>query len=165
MKVYKYLAAAALVVVTGAVAQSSAAQAEDTPPSIVEDFAYPGADHITGVKLIKGDGHIVLADCGADPNLPPEDLILVQTSKVGNPDETNFCFKATGTSGYLTMELDEVYFIRGDGDRTVAAKVEVQDATPVTETEEVEPGEWQPVGVGQSRGTATLLEIRYPFAS
>jgi hypothetical protein len=62
------------------------------------------------------------------------------------------------------MEIDEVYFVRGENDRTIAAKVEVQDATPVTETERVDPGEWQPVGVGQARGDATLLELRYPFA-
>jgi hypothetical protein len=63
------------------------------------------------------------------------------------------------------MEIGDVFFIRGEEDRTIAAKVEVQDATPVVETEQVDPGEWQPVGVGQSRGSATLLELRYPFTN
>lgn len=154
-------------VVFGGSVMATAHQAAEEPASLVEDYSYPGAAAIEadrGIKLIKGDGHIVLADCGSDPDLPPVDLILVQTSKPGAPAEVNHCFKATGTSGFLTMEVDEVYFVRGENDRTIAAKVEVRDATPVTETERVDPGEWQPVGVGQARGEATLLELRHPFA-
>ncbi|MFI5496095.1 hypothetical protein [Actinoplanes sp. NPDC051859] len=161
------VAAAGAVVLSGSVAALAGAAgpaAEGGTASLVEDFSYPGAAEVEAerkIKLIKGDGHIMLADCGADPNLPPVDLILVQTSKPGSPAETNHCFKATGTSGFLSMEVGDVYFIRGEGARTIGAKVKVQDATPVEETEKVEPGEWQPVGIGQSRGAATLLELRF----
>ncbi|MEU8659387.1 hypothetical protein [Actinoplanes philippinensis] len=160
--------AAAAVVLSGSMAALAEAAADESPTSLVEDYSYPGAAQVEadrGIKLIKGDGHIMLVDCGADPNLPPEDLILVQTTKPGSPAQTNHCFKATGTSGVLTMEVGDVFFIRGESDRTLAAKVQVQDTTPVVETEKVEPEEWQPVGVGQGRGAATLLELRYPFTS
>lgn len=142
--------------------------AEDTPPSIVEDFGYPGAVQVEadlGIKLIKGDGHILLADCGANPTNPPADLILVQSNDISLPSGGNFCFRANGASGYLTMEIPKVYFVRGDDTHTVAAKVEVKDDPTVVETEQVDPGEWQPLGAGQARGDATLLELRYPFAS
>ena len=36
------------------------------PPALVEDYAYPGADRILtekGIKLKRGDGRILLADC------------------------------------------------------------------------------------------------------
>jgi len=140
----------------------------DPAQAIVEDYSYPGADTVLtqrGIKLIKGDGHIVLADCGANPDVPPADLILVQSLKPDFPAGPNFCFKATGAAGYLTMEIPDVYFVRGDNGRTIAAKVETHDNPTVVETEKVEPGEWQAVGVGQSRGSATILELRYPFGS
>jgi hypothetical protein len=162
------LAAAGALVTSGSVMALASASADDPAASLVEDYSYPGAAQVEttrGIKLIKGDGHIMLADCGADPNLPPENLILVQTSRLGSPDDTNFCFKATGAKGFLTMEVDDVYFIRGERDRTVAAKVEVQEATPVTETERVDPGEWQPIGVGQGRAAATLVELRFSFTN
>ncbi|BCJ56720.1 hypothetical protein Jiend_01420 [Micromonospora endophytica] len=64
------LLASAAAVVVGQIPSS----AEDTPPSIVEDFSYPGNAEIlssSGIKLIKGDGRIMLADCGSNPNNPP----------------------------------------------------------------------------------------------
>ncbi|PTA46038.1 hypothetical protein C8054_12330 [Micromonospora sp. RP3T] len=63
------------------------------------------------------------------------------------------------------MEIPMVYFVRGDSTNTVDAKVEVKDDPTVVETEQVDPGEWQPVGEGQARGTATLLELRFPTAN
>jgi hypothetical protein len=161
------LSAVSAVVLSGSVAAFAGAAADEQPSSLVEDYSYPGAAQVEaarGIKLIKGDGHISLIDCGSDPNLPPENLILVQSSRQGTPAETNYCFKAIGTSGLLTMEIGEVYFIRGEGERTIGAKVEVQDATPVVETERVDPGEWQPIGIGQGRGEATLLELRFPIS-
>lgn len=142
--------------------------AEDAPSSLVADFSYPGAAEVEserGIKLIKGDGSITLADCGSDPNRPPADLILVQSNDFSLPGGRNFCFRPKGESGYLTMEIPKVYFIRGDDINTVAAKVEVKDDPTVVEVEQVDPGEWQPVGLGQARGDATVLELRFPFDS
>ncbi|TCB97263.1 hypothetical protein E0H26_13430 [Micromonospora zingiberis] len=147
--------------------------AADQPGSIVEDFSYPGAAEVLerrGITLHKGDGRIMLVGCGSDPNRPPADLILVQTNDLTLPGGPNFCFKATGTSGYLSMEIPKVYFIRGDNSRTTSATLEVLPADEQSEpaeikTEKIDPGEWQPVGVGASEGEAILLELRYPYAA
>lgn len=164
------LATTGVIAVTGASAAWAglAGAAEDgaASSSLVEDFSYPGAARIEasrGIKLLKGDGHIVLQDCGSDPDVPPRELILVQTSEPGTPAETNFCFRATGSSGFLTMEIGSVYFIRGEQDRTIDATIKVDEVgAPAAETEQVDPGEWQPVGIGEGRGPATLLELRFP---
>ncbi|MEW2378440.1 hypothetical protein AB0883_20340 [Micromonospora sp. NPDC047812] len=158
------LLASAAAVVAGQLPSA----AEDTPPGIEEDYSYPAAEKVLaekGIKLIKGDGHLTLTDCGPTPNTPPNDLILVQSSDLTLPAGRNFCFRPKGTSGYLTMEIPKVYFVRGDNTNTVSAKLEVKDDPTVVEVEQVDPGEWQPVGEGQSRGEATVLELRFPFTS
>jgi hypothetical protein len=159
--------AAAGVLAIDAGHRSFAADA-DAPSSLVEDFSYPGAAALLttrGIKLVSGDGHIMLADCGADPDLPPVDLLLVQTNDLTLPGNPNFCFKTSGTHGQLSLEVSQVYFIRGNNKATVDAKVSVEPASgtgdPVVKTEAVTPGEWQPVGIGNSEGEATLLELRF----
>jgi hypothetical protein len=165
-------AAAVTLAVTGVLAvdvgRRSEAAAADAPSSLVEDFSYPGAAKQLadrGIKLISGDGHIMLTDCGADPNLPPVDLLLVQTNDLTLPGDPNFCFKTSGAHGLLTLELSQVYFIRGNNKGAVDAKVKVQPtdgtSTPVVKTEEVDPGEWQPIGIGASEGDAALLELKF----
>lgn len=47
---------------------SSPADTSDSPPSIVEDYTYPGAVGILAqdnVKLFSGDGGILFADCAS----------------------------------------------------------------------------------------------------
>jgi hypothetical protein len=133
-----------------------------TLPPLLETGDYPGAAEILEtrkVKLIKGDGHILLADCGT--GTPPAGLIVVET----HTPELNYpryCFSTSGASGYLTVEIPQVFIIRGDASHTVKASLSVA-GEPGTVTEEVSPQEWEPVGVGQSDGEATLLELRYPF--
>ncbi|MEU7803217.1 hypothetical protein AB0B10_28575 [Micromonospora arborensis] len=122
------------------------------PPSIVEDYSYPGADTIMaekGIKLIKGSGTITLTDC---PATLTNQIIWVNTLS------GYVCFKASSNSGYLTMEIDEVFSIRGDTNNG-SAKVTVDDET---ETVQLEKGAWRGVGVGEdeTRGLAVLLEIR-----
>jgi hypothetical protein len=152
----------------GSLRPANAEAAAESPSSLVEDFAYPGADTVLaqhGIKLIKGDGNIALADCGSDPDNPPQELILVQTNDLTLP-EPNFCFRAEGATGYLSMEISQVYFIRGDRSRTVAAKVEIapeagSDDPATVKSVQVDAGEWQPVGIGADEGEATVLELRY----
>ncbi|MFK3979456.1 hypothetical protein ACI2K4_03640 [Micromonospora sp. NPDC050397] len=149
-------------------ASGVAATADDAMPSTVEDYSYPGAAQVLaerGIKLHRGDGHIMLADCGADPNNPPPDLILVQSYNLNVPGNPNYCFKATGSSGYLELEIAQAYFVRGENGRTISAKVETKDEPTVIDVERVDPGEWQPVGESQSRGEATILELRFPYQS
>lgn len=134
-------------------------------PSIVETGDYPHAAALfteRGILLRRGDGHITLAECGPNPSSPPADLISVQTYDLSLPAGPDFCFKAVGTSGYLSLEVPYVYAIRGDDAHALAATLRTQDQEPVVEVERVDPREWQPVGAGQSRGDATLLELRYP---
>jgi hypothetical protein len=150
---------------TGATEVAAMSAVAESPPSIEENYDYPGAAQVLaqrGIKLYKGDGHIVLVDCGPNPNTPPADLILVQSWDLNLPGGPNFCFKAKGTTGYLTMEISQAYFLRGENSRAISAKVETRDEPTVIDVERVDPGEWQPVGEGQSRGPATVLELRYP---
>ena len=134
---------------------ATAADAPDQQPTLEETFEYPGAAKIfadRGIKLIKGDGHITFVECSVGG-----DLLRVESHDwVG--DKGYFCFSLRGTKGYVTLELPSVYLIRGDNSHTTAAKV-TQDE--VVKTEEVEPGEWQDIGVtpDDPRG-ATLLELR-----
>lgn len=149
-------------------ANGAAAAVDDTIPSAVEDYSYPGAAQVLaerGIKLHRGDGHIMLTDCGADPNRPPLDLILVQSYNLNVPGNPNYCFKATGSSGYLELEISQAYFVRGENNRTISAKVETKDEPTVVDVERVDPGEWQPVGESQLRGEATILELRFPYQS
>ena len=136
--------------------------------SVVEPRDYPGAADILaarGIHVYQGDGHITLVDCGANPNVPPAELILVQTYDLTLPGGPDFCFRGRGTSGFLTMEIDKAFTVRGDNAHTVAARVETADDQTVVETERVDPREWQPVGIGQSRGEAKILELRYPYTT
>jgi len=128
------------------------APADDTPPPIVEDYSYPGADRILaerGLKLIKGDGHILLADCAAGTG----------QAEVWSRTKGNFCFKVSGASGWLTMEVPEAYLLVGAGGHTIAAKVVVDG---VTSSVAVGKGEFRGIGEGgdPNSGPATLLEFR-----
>ena len=147
---------------------SPAVTAPASLPSVVEPRDYPGAAEILqtrGIKLFKGDGHVTLVDCGVNPNNPPADLILVQTYDLTLPGGSDFCFRGRGPTGFLTMEINKAYTIRGDNTHTVAATVETADDQTVVETEQVDPREWQPVGIGQNRGDAKILELRFPHTS
>lgn len=77
----------------------------ELPPYAVEDFNYPQADKIKeerGIILKRGDGHITLADCTSGGS-----LLVVHSRTHGE-----FCFRVTGTSGYLSLEIPAVYGIR-----------------------------------------------------
>ncbi|MGX1948836.1 hypothetical protein ACWIGY_00965 [Streptomyces anulatus] len=84
--------------------------AEEGPGHAVEDFAYPQADKILaeqGILLKRGDGHIVLAECGSAPDL------LEVYARHASADK--FCFRTTGASGYLSLELPAVYGVQTNG--------------------------------------------------
>ncbi|MEU4025190.1 hypothetical protein [Streptomyces anulatus] len=84
--------------------------AEEGPGYAVEDFAYPQADKILaaqGILLKRGDGHIVLAECGSAPDLLE---VYARHTSAGK-----FCFRTTGASGYLSLELPAVYGVQTNG--------------------------------------------------
>ncbi|MEU6220886.1 hypothetical protein ABZ845_25780 [Streptomyces sp. NPDC047022] len=80
--------------------------AADTPGYAVEDFNYPDAAKIQqelGIVLKRGDGHIVLAACGSQDGL----LEIWERNR-----QSHICFRVTGNSGYLSLEIPAVYGIR-----------------------------------------------------
>ncbi|MFC5724335.1 hypothetical protein ACFP1Z_29695 [Streptomyces gamaensis] len=82
-------------------APRAAQVSDEQPPSAVEDFSYPGADKILkekNLKLKRGNGKILLAECGSEPNL----------LKFIARDRPDFCFKVTGDNGYLSLEVPSV---------------------------------------------------------
>ena len=80
----------------------------DNQPSVVEDFAYPGADALQanyGITLVSGDGHILFADCTTPPT---GNIGLIQvhcTDPVGANQAGTVCFKVTSASGQLSLKI------------------------------------------------------------
>lgn len=155
-------AAAALAVVAGAL---HVAQADDPPPTgaplqeepayAVEDFAYPQAARIQeerGFQLKRGDGHIVLTECGEEGLLRVEGRV-----KEGGLQESPVCFRVTGSQGYLSMEIPSVYRIVGN-DYYTTARMTAGDGEVVCQI-----GRNTGVGVGEGQGPGqpeeTLLEL------
>ncbi|CAL9291193.1 MULTISPECIES: hypothetical protein [unclassified Streptomyces] len=131
--------AAALAVTTAGAtgagtAPSVAPVADEAPGYAVEDFNYPQADKILaeqGIKLKRGDGHIVLATCG-DPSL----------LEVWARSKDKICFRVTGNQGYLSLEIPAVYGIKGNDYNT-----DVTMSVDNTEKSfEVAKNSWTPVG-------------------
>ncbi|MEU2111930.1 hypothetical protein ACIOWI_01700 [Streptomyces sp. NPDC087659] len=135
---------------------ATAGTAGDTPPFAVEDFTYPNAAKILadkGILLKKGDGHIVLAECGQSAN-----QIQVMTVKdpAAGRDEM-YCFQANSTSGYLTLELPRVFAI-GTGDHPVKADL---TANGQTTTVTIPEDGFESVGEGTVGGPqSVLVELR-----
>ncbi|KQX53698.1 hypothetical protein ASE09_07620 [Streptomyces sp. Root66D1] len=104
-----------------------AAVADEAPGYAVEDFAYPDAAKILaerGIVLKRGDGHIVLATCGSEAGL----------LEVWARDLDKACFKVTGSSGYLSLDIPAVFAIKGNDystsvDMTVGAEQKSFDVT------------------------------------
>ncbi|WP_380282319.1 trypsin-like serine protease [Kitasatospora purpeofusca] len=115
----------------------------------VEDFAYPGAAQVLADRNIvvkTGDGHIRLADCASGPGL------VELYSRSATP--SHVCFRITGPTGYLALEIPKVYNIRGDSH---TLKATLNTAGSVTALD-VNKNDWTPVG--ESTGDATtLLEL------
>jgi hypothetical protein len=143
-----------LGVVSAAVLLASipGAMAEDAQPPIEENYDYPGADKILqerGILLRKGDGHILLADCNSGSGLV----------RVWSRSKGQLCFRISGTTGYLTMDLPEVYLISGGTDHAIQATVTIEGNVS---TVQVQKNTWTPIGEGTNpeSAPAALLEFR-----
>ncbi|GHF37137.1 hypothetical protein FHX82_007270 [Amycolatopsis bartoniae] len=125
------------------------------PPSIMEDFSYPGATQVLaqrGITLISGDGHIMLVSCGASG--------LIEVRSSGNtadkdPDPGHYCFKVTGSTGTLTLTIPNAYQVKGDN-HAVTATVTVANTTS---TVAVATNTWTGIGLGSGPDPATLLQL------
>ncbi|MEU1822539.1 MULTISPECIES: hypothetical protein [Streptomyces] len=131
-------------------ARTAEARSTEQPPSAVEDFSYPNAEKILkekGLKLKSGDGHILLAECDSSPNL----------LKFIARDREDFCFKVTGKTGYLSLEVPSVGGVQShDYQATVNMKVGEQK-----KSFDIPKNSWK--GIGENADPAgrehTLIEI------
>ncbi|WP_050591856.1 hypothetical protein [Salinispora fenicalii] len=146
-----FVGAAAMVLASGGtlgMLPVSATAEPDAPPSIVEDFTYPGGDKIDGIRLIKGDGHILFIECD-QPARSVEVWSFTQ--------DTPFCFEIRGTKGYVSLELADAYGIRNYNDFPLSATVSVAGTEKAVQ---VPINDWVGVGPGANEGPAVLLEIQ-----
>ncbi|WP_159400937.1 trypsin-like serine protease [Streptomyces sp. NRRL B-24484] len=145
-----WLLAAALAI-PGAVGSVPASAADVVAPLAVEGFAYPDAARLLAeqnITLKTGDGNIRLAECNAASG-----LVWVSRRQGGD-----VCFKVTGASGYLAMEISQVYKIKGD-DHAVKAML---DANGTVSSVDILKNEWTSVGEGDSptgQQKSVLLEL------
>ncbi|WP_158888833.1 hypothetical protein [Amycolatopsis anabasis] len=125
--------------------------AEDTPPPTEENYDYPGAEKIfqeRGILLRKGDGHILLVDCGNR-----NDLVEAWSRSKGR-----FCFQVSGSTGYLSMELPQAYLLKADS-HVIQATITIKDRT---DSVTVPKTEFKSIGEGADPNSppATLLELK-----
>ncbi|MFI9585831.1 hypothetical protein ACIHCQ_29180 [Streptomyces sp. NPDC052236] len=154
------LAAGAFAVAGAATPGSNPAQAQvrvqaaadEAPPAAIEDFNYPGAAKILqerGLKVFRGDGRILVAHCDGTANQ------IQIWSRVGD-EGSQFCFQATGTSGYLTVEIPEVFALQTT-DRPISAEL---TAGGKTQTVSVAKDTLKDVGEGSVGAPTMLVELR-----
>ncbi|GHJ13600.1 hypothetical protein TPA0908_15950 [Micromonospora sp. AKA38] len=142
-------------------AANSGSFAADTPSSLEEDFNYPGAAKILadhGLKLYKGDGHIIWTGTRSIEDDQPCTPDEIQVEQI--PDVSGFyhCFKVLGTSGYLTLEIPGTFGVRA-GDEIVEATAKLPGGDrkftiPANEPVAIDPGS------GGDLPQAILVELR-----
>ncbi|MFI6417125.1 hypothetical protein ACIBG6_06840 [Streptomyces sp. NPDC050842] len=148
------ITAGALLAGGAAVAATSSATApsdQQEPPLAVEDFSYPGAAQILatkGITLKRGDGRVTLAECDSSS--------VHQIKVMSRVGQEEFCFDTTGPTGYLTLELADVYAIQTK-DRMVRAELTAEGES---QTVNVPKNVIQGVGEGLQKPPTVLLEIR-----
>ncbi len=125
--------------------------AEEGPGYAIEDFGYPNADKILAerkITLKRGDGNIVLADCGGATDL----------LEVWSREKDKVCFRATGTKGYLALEIPAVFAVKGNN---YAAEVDMTVGGE-QKTFTVNKNAWTPVGesADEQGRDFMLMEIR-----
>jgi hypothetical protein len=158
-------AAVAVVVAASAAAVGSggpAAEAADAPPSVVEDFSYPGAEQILaqhGLRLSKGDGHILFVTSRTfDEQQCAAGEIQVEKWLDEAPFGVYYCFRSIGSQGYLALEVPGTFGVRG-GSVPLRATAELPEGE---RTYEVDPNEFVAIspGTGNEPPAAVLVELR-----
>ncbi|MFF4589112.1 hypothetical protein [Streptomyces sp. NPDC001388] len=129
---------------------------DSNPPVAVEDYGYPGADRILaekGIKLKKGDGRILLAEC--DPNAQQIRVLTRRDDSVNRAG--TYCFQATGKTGRLTLELPQVFAVEAAADHPVSADL---TAGGKTTSVDVPKGGFESVGEASGGAPSVLVELR-----
>ena len=122
------------------------------PPAAIEDFDSPGAGRILtekGIKLKRGDGHILLAEC--DQAAQQIRVLTVADDSVGR--EGTYCFKVLGKTGRLTLELPRIFMVQA-ADHPISADL---TANGRTTTVDVAKDETVSVGEATSGGVRSVL--------
>jgi hypothetical protein len=148
------IAVATIATLLGAPAMANAVRGEteaaDVPPFAVETFDYPQSEEILaeqGFLLKRGDGHVVLAECGSEENL----LTFLARGR------DDVCFRTTGTEGFLSLELDSVYGVRtNDSDNTHLEMTADGDQVEY----DIPADTWEGVGEAVDGDEHVLVEIR-----
>ncbi|MDQ1630606.1 MAG: hypothetical protein QOC80_578, partial [Frankiaceae bacterium] len=160
MRVFPWLAAAAIA--GSAVLVPTSSWAADTPPPIEEDYAYPGADQILaqhGLKLFKGDGHILFVTSHkyGETQCAPGELQVEKVLDV-DPFGVYYCFKTTGAKGWLTLEVQGTFGVRGGTKETQATAT----LPAGTKKFDIPPNVFVPIdpGTGSDTPQAVLVELR-----
>ncbi|MEU7573556.1 hypothetical protein [Micromonospora sp. NPDC049240] len=135
--------------------------AADTPPSLEEDFNYPGAAKILadhGLKLFKGDGHIVWTATRSVEDDIQCAVGEIQVEQIPGVSGFYHCFKVLGPTGYLTLEIPGTFGVRA-GAETVVATAKLPDGD---KSFTIPPNQPVPIdpGSGGNLPTATLVELR-----
>jgi hypothetical protein len=161
-KIVIALAASALAAAVGVPALASAATSappaanSDLPPSTVESFAYPNAEKIfkeKKIKLVRGDGRITLADC--DSTGSQIKVMAVTDDNLGTRE--TYCFQATAKTGYLSLEVPRVFYLK-TSDHPISADLTADNATT---TVNVAKNTFKSVGEGTIGGAqSVLVELR-----
>jgi hypothetical protein len=145
------LGAVGAVALVATSASAGIASADELlPPPAVEDYNYPRSAEILaeqGFLLKRGDGHIILAECGSEENL----LRLLARSR------QDVCFRTTGAEGFLSLELDSVYGVRtNDSDNTHLEMTAEGDQVEY----DIPADTWEGVGESVDGREHVLVEIR-----
>lgn len=132
---------------------NSPAMAEDPQPSAVETYDYPDAEAIfqqRGIRLKKGDGHILFAACQANTN-----QIRVESTAFPAPSNS-FCFNVIGVRGRLTMEIPEAFLVHGNDYNAVASW---QTETGEVRNTTLRKNAPTPIGEGVTGAPGVLIEL------
>ncbi|MGW1074836.1 hypothetical protein [Streptomyces sp. NPDC002537] len=123
--------------------------AEEEPPYAIETFEYPNAAKILAekkIKLFKGDGHILLAECS---NSPEQIKLWVRGGDV--------CFQANAKKGYLALEVPNVWGLE-TASHPISADLVAEGKTETVSVSKTGPQNgYQSVGEGTVGGAPTVL--------
>lgn len=135
---------------TSAVGTAGTSDRVTQMPVAVEDFSYPNAEKILAeknLKLKRGDGNIMLAECDSSPDL----LQFIAR------DRDDFCFRVKGAKGYLSLEVPAVTGVQTK-DHTAHVAMTVDGKT---KSYDVDKNAWK--GIGETTDPAkrehVLVEI------
>ncbi|MFJ4672753.1 hypothetical protein [Kitasatospora purpeofusca] len=137
---------------TLAMADNPAPDNSAAPPA-VEDFNHPGVSPYGGIKLLRGDGHILATSCAGSYQ------IMVVSTAVPKEQGNEICFRVTSTSGFLTVEIPGTFFLQTEG-HPVRATLDTEGTTRVVD---LARNDMASVGSGSGTGSrtpTTLVELR-----